>query len=76
MFTGHKKVPSMILKAVATDDLWVWHAFFGVPGSLNDINVLKQSYLFTELANGLSTYVSYKVGNIEHKTGYYLVDGI
>ena len=76
MFTGHKKVPSMILEAVATDDLWVWHAFFGVPGSLNDINVLKQSYLFTELANGLSTDVSYKVGNIEHKTGYDLVDGI
>ena len=76
MFTGHKKVQTMILEAVASDDLWIWHAFFGVPGSLNDINVLKQSYLFSELANGLSTDVEYKVGDVMHRMGYYLVDGI
>ena len=76
MFTGHKKIPTMILEAVASDDLWVWHAFFGVPGSLNDINVLRQSYLFSQLSNGLSTDVEYKVGDSVHKMGYYLVDGI
>ncbi|XP_074291955.1 uncharacterized protein LOC141618775 [Silene latifolia] len=33
----------------ASYDLWIWHAFFGTPGSLNDINVLQRSPLFNEL---------------------------
>ena len=40
MSRGHKKVPTIILEAVASKDLWIWHAFFGMPGSHNDINVL------------------------------------
>jgi len=39
-YAGHKDGPTMILEAVASQDLWIWHAFFGLPGSLNDINVL------------------------------------
>ncbi|KAF0702627.1 hypothetical protein AaE_015813, partial [Aphanomyces astaci] len=41
---------SMILEAVATQDLWIWHAFLGVPGSNNDINVLDRSTLMVKLA--------------------------
>ena len=40
MYTGHCHEPTIILEAVASYDLWIWHAFFGMPGSLNDINVL------------------------------------
>jgi hypothetical protein len=36
----------MILEVVASQDLWIWHAFFGLPGSLDDINVLNRSSLF------------------------------
>ena len=43
---GDQKVPTIILEAVASHDLWIWHAFFGVAGSNNDINVLNQSTLF------------------------------
>ena len=39
-----------MLEAVASADIWIWHAFFGVAGSNNDINVLKQSPLFTEVS--------------------------
>jgi hypothetical protein len=39
-FTGRGKHPSMILQATASHDLWIWHAYFGLPGSCNDINVL------------------------------------
>jgi hypothetical protein len=38
MFTGRGKHPSMILEAVASKDLQIWHAYFGMPGSCNDIN--------------------------------------
>jgi hypothetical protein len=39
-YTGHKDGSTMILEAVASQDLWIWHSFFRLPGSLNDINVL------------------------------------
>ncbi|ETV65468.1 hypothetical protein H257_17805 [Aphanomyces astaci] len=41
---------SMILEAVATQDLWIWHAFLGAPGSNNDINILDSSTLMVNLA--------------------------
>ena len=37
---GDQKVPTIILGAVASHDIWIWHAFFRVAGSNNDINVL------------------------------------
>lgn len=44
MHRGHKKEPTIILEAVASKDLWIWHAFFGMPGSHNDINVLQKIF--------------------------------
>ncbi|GJW75060.1 putative RNA-directed DNA polymerase [Tanacetum coccineum] len=38
-----------MLEAVASHDLWIWHAFFGVAGANNDINVLDNSPLFDDL---------------------------
>jgi hypothetical protein len=46
MYTGHVHEPTIILEAVANKDLWIWHAFFRMPGSLNDINILHRSSLF------------------------------
>jgi hypothetical protein len=39
----------VMLEVVASHDLWIWHAFFGTAGSNNDINVLNQSTIFTEV---------------------------
>ena len=33
-------------------DLWIWHTYFGIPGSHNDTNVLETSVLFRNLWNG------------------------
>ncbi|XP_023734929.1 uncharacterized protein LOC111882792 [Lactuca sativa] len=38
--SGHLRSPSLILKVVASQDLWNRHVFFGVVGSNNDVNVL------------------------------------
>ncbi|XP_030970118.1 uncharacterized protein LOC115990423 [Quercus lobata] len=40
-YCGHIREPTIILEAIASYDLWIWHAFFGLPGSDNDINVLE-----------------------------------
>lgn len=44
----------MILEAVASHDLRIWHAYFGVAGSNNDINVLNQSMLFIDTVGARS----------------------
>jgi hypothetical protein len=71
-YTGHKDGPTMILEVVASHDLWIWHAFFGFLGSLNDINVLRRSPLFDSLTSGTAPQVN---GN-KYTMGYYLADGI
>src|SRR6266498_1960609 len=52
MYSGHLHERTIILEAVDSQDLWIWHAFFGFPGSLNDINVLHHFSLFAKLAEG------------------------
>ncbi|GKD57439.1 reverse transcriptase domain-containing protein [Tanacetum coccineum] len=44
--------PFILLEAVAFNDLWIWHAFFGVPGMNNDVDVLRQSSIFNDLKSG------------------------
>ncbi|XP_074351499.1 uncharacterized protein LOC141690613 [Apium graveolens] len=50
--SGHKGVATIILEVVASSDLWIWHAFFGVAGSNNDINVLDRSPVFDDVLQG------------------------
>ncbi|XP_062217623.1 uncharacterized protein LOC133917784 [Phragmites australis] len=52
------------------------HAFFGMPGSLNDINVLYRSHLFVDLAAGEAPKVNYTINGHHYTMGYYLADGI
>nr|XP_043637805.1 uncharacterized protein LOC122608784 [Erigeron canadensis] len=40
---GDHGVPTIMLEITASQDTWIWHAYFGAAGSNNDINVLKQS---------------------------------
>ncbi|KAJ9551613.1 hypothetical protein OSB04_015658 [Centaurea solstitialis] len=40
-------------------DLWIWHAYFGMPGTNNDINVLESSHLFSNLAQGIAPPARY-----------------
>nr|XP_034898116.1 uncharacterized protein LOC118036498 [Populus alba] len=76
MYTGHCREPSIILEAVASQDLWIWHAFFGMPGSLNDINVLDRSPIFDALAECRTAPVNYTINGHEYTMGYYLANEI
>ncbi|XP_062230048.1 uncharacterized protein LOC133927612 [Phragmites australis] len=75
-YTGHTRKPSIVLEAVASYDLWIWHAFFGMPRSLNDINILHRSNLFIRLTDGTAPTVSYTINGNRYDMGYYLDDGI
>ena len=51
LYSGKSCDATIVLEAVASEDLWICHYFFGMPGTLNDINVLQRSLLFARLAS-------------------------
>ncbi|XP_075645759.1 uncharacterized protein LOC142616889 [Castanea sativa] len=75
-YSGYIREPTIVLEAVASFDLWIWHAFFGLSGSNNDINVLERSPIFSELEQGCALAVNYSIKGHEYTIGYYLTDGI
>nr|GEW13812.1 protein ALP1-like [Tanacetum cinerariifolium] len=72
----HGPDPFILLEAIAFNYLWIWHAFFGVFGMNNDVNVLRQSSLFNDLKSGKAPDVPFVANNVPYKGGYYLIDVI
>ena len=60
-YKGHVRACTVILEAVTSQDLWIWHSFFVMVGSHNDINVLQRSPVFSRLAEGNSPPVKFTV---------------
>jgi hypothetical protein len=75
-FKGHKEGCSVILEAVASHDLWIWHSFFGMAGSNNDINMLHRSLVFSRLTEGTTPQISYEISGNPYDKCYYLADSI
>ncbi|XP_022040286.1 uncharacterized protein LOC110942832 [Helianthus annuus] len=67
---------TLILQAVASQDLWIWHAYFGMAGANNDIQVLMSLNLFDDVIDGVAPDTSFYANDVEYKYGYYLTDGI
>uniref|UniRef100_A0A0D3AM82 DDE Tnp4 domain-containing protein n=1 Tax=Brassica oleracea var. oleracea TaxID=109376 RepID=A0A0D3AM82_BRAOL len=75
-YTRGSGTPTIVLEAVASYDLWIWHAFFGPPGTLNNINVLERSPVFDDIIKGQAPEVTFSVNGREYHLAYYLTDGI
>ncbi|XP_071729316.1 protein ALP1-like [Rutidosis leptorrhynchoides] len=73
---GDQKGPSVMLEAVASQDLWIWHAFFSMAGSNNDITVLNASPIFNSIKDGTAPPSPFDVNGRHYENGYYLGDGI
>ncbi|XP_071699637.1 uncharacterized protein [Rutidosis leptorrhynchoides] len=73
---GDHGYPTIMLEVVASYDNWIWHAYFGMAGSNNDLNVLNASPLFDSLLTDTAPQVPYEIGDIDFERGYYLADGI
>jgi hypothetical protein len=61
MFLDRKGNSSIIMEAVATRNLWIWHSYIGVAGSNNDINVIDRSPLIVNWLSGNAPHCSYRV---------------
>uniref|UniRef100_A0A0D3B0Q4 DDE Tnp4 domain-containing protein n=1 Tax=Brassica oleracea var. oleracea TaxID=109376 RepID=A0A0D3B0Q4_BRAOL len=76
MYSRGTDKPTIVLEAVASYDLWIWHAFFGAPGTMNDLNILDRSPVFDDIIKGIAPQVNFNVNGREYDFAYYLTDGI
>jgi hypothetical protein len=74
-YRGNKGT-SVVLEAVASKDLWIWHCFFGLPGSFNDINVFQRSHLLRKLESGTMHHIEFELNGKTYTQPYWLADGI
>ena len=70
--SGHKRVATIILEAVASSNLCIWYAFVGVIWSNNDINILDRSSLFDDVLQGRALEVNF---TINEKPMEYILNG-
>ncbi|XP_022031237.1 protein ALP1-like [Helianthus annuus] len=73
---GDHDGPTLILQAVASQDLLIWHAYFGMAGANNDITVLQSSNLLDDVIDGVAPDTSFYENDVKYKYGYYLTDDI
>ena len=67
---------SIILEAIADSNLHIWHAFFGLPGSNNDVNVLDRSPLVHNMLSSEAHDMHFVVNGRHYNRYYLLTDGI
>ncbi|GJY90806.1 ALP1-like protein isoform X1 [Tanacetum coccineum] len=70
------KYPTLMLEVVADQKLWIWHAYFGVPGANNDLNVLYGSPLFDDEIADIAPECPFVVNGHTYRKCYYLTDDI
>ena len=75
-YIDHFHEPTLILEVVSSYDHWIWHAFFRLRESQNDINVLKHSSIFMKLAQRCAPLVNYSINDHDYRMRYYLAEGI
>ncbi|GKC60120.1 ALP1-like protein isoform X1 [Tanacetum coccineum] len=64
-----KEYPTIMLEPVASQDLWIWHAFFRVTGANNDINVLDNSPLFDDLLDDIAHVAPFVINGVGFEKG-------
>jgi hypothetical protein len=76
-YQGREGSPTIVLEAIVDDRRRFQHAYFGKPGSCNDINVLESSTLKTAIIAGRwPPKVEFNICGVKHNLAYVLADGI
>ena len=75
---GKDGVPSVRMEVICDLDLWVWSFQFGMPGALNDLNILEVSSHFHDVLAGVfpPSQPSFTISGKVFTWFYYLTDGI
>nr|GEW67337.1 hypothetical protein [Tanacetum cinerariifolium] len=75
-FDEYLKIAERCSREFADQRLWFWHAYFGVPGVNNDLNVLYGSFLFDDVLSDTALKAPLVVNGRTYNKCYYLTDGI
>ena len=67
---------SIILEAIADQSLHIWHIFFEISSSNNDVYVLNRSPLIHNVLTSEASAMTLEVNDQEYKRYYLLADGI
>jgi hypothetical protein len=67
---------NIILEAIINQSLWIWHAFFGLSGWNNDINVLNRSPLVTNMLRCEFMGLNFSMNGFLYPRYYLLANGI
>jgi hypothetical protein len=70
-FTCKEGKPTVVMEAVASVDLLIWHAVFGLPGSLNDINILQRSDLLDKILKKCMPRFDFNVNGTHYTQPYF-----
>ena len=58
------------------EDLHIWHVFFGLPGSNNDLNVLQRSLLVDNMLHSKAKNDTFEINGCAYNRYYLLIDSI
>jgi hypothetical protein len=75
-YQDRSKHRSCILEAVCDKSLRIWWAFFGLPGSLSDLNIVDRSPMMDKLLTGPLSQQNFTVNGRTYHRIYLLADGI
>lgn len=75
-YTGKEGIPTLVLEAIADDRTYIWHSFFGSPGSNNDININDRSPMWIKIAEESFPKFTYNMSHGEETNLYYAADNI
>ena len=74
-YGDRKGKKSIILEVIADNNLHIWHiAFFGLPGSNNDVNVLDRSPLVHNMLSSEACDMHFVVNGRQHNCYYLLTN--
>ena len=76
MYQDRNHNRSIVAEAIAGHDMYFFQAFVGLPGSLNDINIMNQTTMQRNYMNSIAIDHKYNIGGKEFVGAYFLADGI
>ena len=76
MYQDRNKKRSIVAEAISGHDMYIFHAFLGLPGCLNDINILGCTDTQRKYLQSAAIDVKFKLASQEFTGAYFLVDGI
>lgn len=74
-FKGEEKKPTIVLEGITDGERWLLFTFYGLPGTLNGLNVLERSTTMRSTLEGaLPPRMKYKINGREGNLMYLLAN--